>query len=75
MRIFRFLLLLLAGFTFTGVPAVAGEKIGVVLIHGKNRTASEKSLIGKLAFALEVADFIVVAPDMPWSRFREFDKT
>ena len=49
MRIFRFLLLLLAGVTFAGVPAVAGEKIGVVLMHGKNRTASEKSPIGKLA--------------------------
>ncbi len=59
MRIFRFLLLLLAGVTFAGVPAVAGEKIGVVLMHGKNRTASEKPPIGKLAYALEVADFIV----------------
>ena len=75
MKIFRFLLLLLAGFTFAGVPAVAGEKIGVVLMHGKNRTASEKSPIGKLAYALEVADFIVVAPDMPWSRSRGFDRT
>jgi len=75
MRIFRFLLLLLAGVTFAGVPAVAGEKIGVVLMHGKNRTASEKSPIGKLAYALEVADFIVVAPDMPWSRSRGFDRT
>ena len=75
MRIFRFLLVLLAGFTFTGFPAMAGEKIGVVLMHGKNRTAGEKSPIGKLAYALEVADFIVVAPDMPWSRSRGFDKT
>ena len=75
MRIFRFLLLFLAGVTFAGVPAVAGEKIGVVLMHGKNRTASEKSPIGKLAYALEVADFIVAAPDMPWSRSRGFDRT
>jgi len=63
MRIFRFLLLLLAGVTFAGVPAVAGEKIGVVLMHGKNRTASEKSPIAKFAYALEVADFIVAEID------------
>lgn len=77
MRIFRFLLVLLAGLAFAGFPAVvgAGEKIGVVLMHGKGRTAGEKSPIGKLAYALEVADFIVVAPDMPWSRSRGFDRT
>lgn len=56
-------------------PAVAGEKIGVVLMHGKNRTARVKSPIGKLKYQLEVADFIVVAPDMPWSRSRGFDRT
>ena len=77
MRIFRFLMVLLAGLAFAGFPAVvgAGEKIGVVLMHGKGRTAGEKSPIGKLAYALEVADFIVVAPDMPWSRSRGFDRT
>jgi hypothetical protein len=75
MTIFRFLLLLLAGVTFAGVPAVAGKKISVAPMHGKNRTASEKSPIGKLAYALEADDSIVVAPDMPWSQFRGFDRT
>lgn len=79
MRIFRFLLILLAAFAFAGFPfgagVGAGEKIGVVLMHGKGGTAREKSPIGKLAYQLEVADFIVVAPDMPWSRSRGFDRT
>lgn len=34
-----------------------------------------KSPIGKLASALKGAGFLVVAPDMPWSRSRGFDKT
>ena len=53
----------------------AGDKVGVVLMHGKSGTAREKSPIGKLKYALEVAGFIVVAPDMPWSRSRGFDRT
>ena len=57
------------------LQAGAGDKVGVVLMHGKNRTAKAKSPIGKLMYELEVADFIVIAPDMPWSRTRGFDKT
>ena len=56
-------------------PAGAGDKIGVILMHGKGGTSREKSPIGRLAYALDVADIIVVAPDMPWSRSRGFDRT
>lgn len=77
MRTIRLFLLLFlcAAFAFTGFPAEAQEKIGVVLMHGKGGTAMERSPVGKLASKLENAGFLVIAPDMPWSRSRGFDKT
>jgi len=77
MRTFRFFWVLLAALAFAGSPveAGAGEKIGVILMHGKGGTAKSKSPVGKLKSALENADIIVIAPDMPWSRSRGFDKS
>ncbi|NQV85149.1 MAG: alpha/beta hydrolase [Rhodospirillales bacterium] len=78
MRAVRFLLVFCAVFGFTGLlgfQAVADEKIGVVLMHGKGGTAKSKSPVGKLAAKLEGAGFLVAAPDMPWSRSRGFDKS
>ncbi|MCK4743409.1 MAG: alpha/beta fold hydrolase [Sulfuriflexus sp.] len=53
----------------------AAEKIGVLLMHGKAGTALPSSPIGGLAESLESNGFIVLAPDMPWSRQRDYDKT
>jgi pimeloyl-ACP methyl ester carboxylesterase len=50
--------------------AVAADDVGVILMHGKGGTAKSRSPIGKLASSLESAGFIVLAPDMPWSRSR-----
>jgi len=75
MRYLAILIILVLPVSTMSFPADAGEKIGVLLMHGKNGTASEKSPIGKLVYQLEVADFIVIAPDMPWSRSRGFDRT
>jgi len=79
MRPFRYLLVLLAAFALSASPhtgkAWAGEKIGVVLMHGKGGTSKSKSPVGKLKSALEGAGILVIAPDMPWSRDREFDKS
>ena len=55
--------------------AGAAEKIGVILMHGKGGTNKSKSPVGKLEAALKSAGFMVSAPDMPWSRFRKFDRT
>ncbi len=78
MRTFHFLLILLTAFAFAGSPAgveaVAGEKIGVVLMHGKRGTARERSPLGPLIYRLGVEDFLVSAPDMPWHRERWLDK-
>lgn len=55
--------------------AVAGEKIGVVLMHGKRGNAGPRSLIGPLAEAMRDAGIEVIAPEMPWSRDRFLDQT
>jgi len=51
------------------------EKVGVLLLHGKGGTALPNSPIGGLVDSLENNGFIVLAPDMPWSSEREYDKT
>lgn len=56
-------------------PLQAAEKVGVLLMHGKWSTSLPKSPIGKLSNSLKQKGFIVLAPDMPWSRTRWYDKT
>ena len=75
MRCLAILIILVLPLSNMSFQAAAGEKVGVVLMHGKSGRVREKSPIGKLKHALEVADFIVVAPDMSWSRSRGFDRT
>jgi pimeloyl-ACP methyl ester carboxylesterase len=75
MRYLAIVFILVLPLPTLSIQAAAGDKIGVVLMHAKNATAREKSPTGKLAYALGVAGFIVVAPDMPWSRSRGFDRT
>jgi pimeloyl-ACP methyl ester carboxylesterase len=53
--------------------ASAQDGIGVLLMHGKGGTAKPRSPIGKLRTTLDDAGFIVVAPDMLWSRSRIWD--
>jgi esterase/lipase len=56
-------------------PLYAQGKTGVVLMHGKQGTASYKSPIGTLADYLKSNDILVVTPDMPWHRNRYLEKT
>lgn len=56
-------------------PAHANDEIGIILMHGKGGTSKPRSPIGKLASALESNGFKVLAPDMPWSRSRIWDKS
>jgi pimeloyl-ACP methyl ester carboxylesterase len=55
-------------------PSLAADKVGIVLLHGKGGTALPKSPIGKLAAVLKKAGFLVVTPDMPWSKSRDLAK-
>lgn len=66
------MLLVLSGFI---TPLYAGEKIGVVLMHGKWGTSLPNSPVGKLSEFLSDNGFLVSSPDMPWSRDRGLDKS
>jgi dienelactone hydrolase len=52
----------------------AGSKIGIVLMHGKNGSPSTPSVL-QLANRLDFEGFIVITPDMPYSRARQYDKS
>lgn len=55
-------------------PGLAADKVGVVLMHGKTGTSKSKSPVGRLATTLRRSGFLVIAPDMPWSRSRYLAK-
>ena len=68
------LLLLFSVFVFT-FPTVSGAaeegKIGIVLLHGKQDKAPYE--ISSLTGKLKGAGYLVVTPEMPWSRNRIYD--
>jgi dienelactone hydrolase len=67
--------MIVAAVAVAAPPAVAAEKIGIVLMHGVNDTADAKSPMGKFAKELQSFGFVVVAPEMPWSKARGLDKS
>lgn len=66
--------MLLVLFSFV-TPLYAGEKIGVILMHGKWGTSLPNSPIGKLTEFLSDNGILVSSPNMPWSRNRGLDKS
>src|SRR5579872_608264 len=62
-------------------PASAQQRIGIVLLHGKLGVAMGmangrgEAYGGRLIAALRNAGYLVIAPEMCWSRRRDFDKT
>jgi len=53
-------------------PSITKERIGVVLMHGRN--GSPRGYIAPLATHLEDRGVEVSTPDMPWSKNRRFDQ-
>lgn len=51
----------------------AGEKIGVVLMHGKNPGDPDDPSLSSLVGKMNKAGMIVLVPNMPWSRQRYID--
>jgi pimeloyl-ACP methyl ester carboxylesterase len=66
-------LVLIAIFIIASV-CEAGSTIGIVLMHGKNGTPATPSLT-RLASRLDFEGFIVIMPDMPYSKGRQYDRS
>jgi pimeloyl-ACP methyl ester carboxylesterase len=56
-----------------GNIAHAQEKIGVLMLHGKNPGSNNDPNMSRLKPVLEGAGMLVLYPDMPWSRGRYLD--
>lgn len=70
------LFVLLAAALAVATPqALAADKTGIVLMHGLGDTGDAKSPMGKFAAELQTYGFVVVAPEMPWSKKRGLDKS
>lgn len=75
MKRFRFpVLLALAVFLLTAHQSHADNAIGIVIMHGKDGTASSNSIVGKLADRLS-SDYTVRTPEMPWSKDNGLNQT
>jgi esterase/lipase len=66
-------LILLTLWVFTSICIASDLSVGVVLLHGKGGFPSHSSLTG-LAGKLRDNGFIVTAPEMPYSKSRQYDK-
>lgn len=65
-------LVILIACLVTALPALAGPRLGIVLMHGKLGVPEHVAL---LADTLTERGHLVVTPDMPWSRARRYDKS
>lgn len=57
------------------VQTAADERVCVVLMHGKLGTSGPRSPITPLVRGLISSGISVIAPEMSWSKSRQFDKT
>ncbi|MEO6016336.1 MAG: alpha/beta hydrolase [Polaromonas sp.] len=64
--------LLAASALWSGL-AQAQDKIGVLMLHGKNPGSNNDPNMSRLKPVLEGAGMLVLFPDMPWSRGRYLD--
>lgn len=65
------LLSALFAMAIVAAPALAADRIGLVLMHGKTGMPTQ---LAKLAAALKASGYIVDTPEMCWSKTRIFDK-
>lgn len=66
-------LFVLATSALVAGTAHAQERIGVLMLHGKNPGSNNDPNFGKLKPLLEQQGMLVQFPDMPWSRGRHLD--
>ena len=55
---------------FIAAPAAAQQRIGVVMLHGKNPGSNMDPNFGVMKGTFERQGWLVTFPDMPWSRGR-----
>ncbi|MHC1751375.1 alpha/beta hydrolase [Humidesulfovibrio sp.] len=60
-------------FCAVGAPALAAERLGVVVLHDKNEPPDRH--VGDVIRMLRNVGFDVLTPEMPWSKKRGFDAT
>lgn len=58
---------------FIATPAAAQERIGVLMLHGKNPGSNMDPNFGVVKGVFERQGWLVAFPDMPWSRGRYLD--
>ncbi len=58
---------------FTSTAADAQQRIGVLMLHGKNPGSNQDPNSGMLKPVFEREGWLVLFPDMPWSRGRYID--
>lgn len=68
-----FAILATAALSLTCFAAHAQDKIGVLMLHGKNPGGPSDPYFGSLRSKLESEGMIVAMPDMPWSARRYVD--
>lgn len=59
--------------TFIATPAVAQERIGVLMLHGKNPGNNMDPNFSPMKGTFERQGWLAIVPDMPWSRGRYLD--
>jgi pimeloyl-ACP methyl ester carboxylesterase len=57
----------------TPLSACAQERIGVLMLHGKNPGSNMDPNFSPMKGVFEKQSWLAVYPDMPWSRFRYLD--
>lgn len=63
----------LLAFAFASASTSAQERIGVLMLHGKNPGSNMDPNFGPMKGVFEKQSWLAVYPDMPWSRFRYLD--
>jgi pimeloyl-ACP methyl ester carboxylesterase len=73
MRRRLFPMLVLAALALATLPAAAQERIGVLMLHGKNPGSNQDPNFGPMKATFERQGWLATYPDMPWSRGRYLD--
>lgn len=72
-RLFSVLAAFALAAALTPLPAAAQQRIGVLMLHGKNPGSNQDRNFSPMKTTFEAQGWLVTFPDMPWSRSRYLD--